>query len=196
MYVYEVPRLEYRQRGRHLIGSFPYRAVATVSDRGRTRKETISPRAFRFAVESDSHDIDLLRGHSFDSPLASKLAGSLVLVDSDAGLDFDAELPPERSWPSWMQDSVLAVRSGLIKGISPGFRVPPASAVANAEELIPERGNPGVLIRQVNEAVLYEMSLVTRASYKETTIDIRHDDPENDLSIMDRPNLERFYRWL
>lgn len=57
--------------------------------------------------------------------------------------------------------------------MSPGFRVPPASAVANAEVLVEEPGNPGVLIRKINHAVLREVSLVTAATYDGTEIDVR-----------------------
>ena len=200
-YVYPVVGLEYRQRGRHLRGEFPYGRTATISDRGRLRKERIGPRAFRYAVDDDAHEIDLLRGHDFDAPLASKSEGSLQLTDTPHVLAFDAELPPERSWPTWMQDTVLAVRSGLIRGVSPGFRVPPASAVRNAVEEIPEPGNPAVFIRQINEAVLYELSLVTRPAYPDTAVAVesRHDWRGNlpDLSAAGRPDSsERFYRWL
>ena len=194
MYTYEIEALEYRQRGRRLAGTFRYGTFATIRDRGRTRKETIRPRAFRFAIEDRDHDIDLLRGHSFDSPLGNKLSGTLALEESDEALEFVASLPPERSQPSWMQDTVLAVRSGLVRGISPGFRVPPTSVVSNAEELLPEAGNSGVLVRTVNEAVLYELSLVTRPGYTGTEIDVRQ--AEGGVSKMDSPNLERYYRWL
>ena len=149
-YVYEIERLEYRQRGRILAGSFPYAKFATVSDRGRRRKESIAPRAFRYAVDDDLHEIDRLRGHDFDSPLGSKQSGTLDLDDTVEGLSFEARLPTEARQPTWMRDTVLAVRSGLIRGISPGFRVPPTSAVSNAETLIPEPGSPGVFIRQIN----------------------------------------------
>ena len=125
MYVYEAEFLEYRQRGRRLAGTFRYGTFATVKDRGRTRKETIRSRAFSFAIKSEEHDIDLLRGHSFDSPLGSKLSGTLALTESDEALEFVASLPPDRSQPSWMVDTVLAVRSGLVRGISPGFRRTP-----------------------------------------------------------------------
>ena len=194
MYVYEIEALEYRQRGRRLTGTFRYGTFATIRDRGRTRKESIRSRAFRFAVEDREHDIDLLRGHSFDSPLGSKLAGTLALSETDEALEFIASLPPERSQPSWMVDTVLAVRSGLVRGISPGFRVPPLSVVPKAEELLPEPGNTGVLVRTVNEAVLYELSLVTRPGYSGTEIDIRQ--AEGGVSRTDSPNLERYYRWL
>ena len=58
-------------------------------------------------------------------------------------------------------------------GISPGFSVPSSSAVPNAEELLPEPGGLGVFIRRIKEAVLFELSLVTRPAYQETEVDIR-----------------------
>ena len=176
--VYPV-ELEYRQRGRVLQGSFPYtdsgmsENVATVSDRGRVRKEAFAPRAFDFAVKDESREINLLSGHNFDFPLGSKLAKSLTLTDSASALSFRATLPPESEQPSWMLDAVLAVRGGLVRGISPGFKVPPSDVVPDAEELIPEPGNPDVMIRFIRAAVLFELSLVTRASYPNTEIDLR-----------------------
>ena len=50
------------------------------------------------------------------------------------------------------------IRAGLAGGVSPGFRVPPASVVANAEAFEPEPGNPGVQVRVINQAVLHELS--------------------------------------
>ena len=194
MYVYPVENLEYRQRGRRLSGSFKYGSLATVRDRGRVRKETFARRAFEFAVKDPDHEIDLLVGHRFDEPLASKLSGTLLLKDSDNALTFVTELPIERAQTSWMRDTVLAVRGGLIRGISPGFRVPPATVVANAEELIPEPGNPDVQIRRIIQAVLFELSLVTRPAYTDSEVDLRQADPT--LSILDRVTLERHYRWL
>ena len=166
--------LELRQAGRELVGRFPYGSMATMASRGRIRKERFTPRAFRYSVEDAQREVNLLVGHSFDHPLASKLRGSLVLEDNDDALSFRATLPPEGEQPTWMRDAVLSVKGGLMRGVSPGFTVPPASAVAKAEELIPEPGNPGVVIRQVNDAVLYELSLVTRAAYVDSEIDLRH----------------------
>ena len=145
-----------------------------MASRGRVRKERFTARAFRYSVEDAQREINLLVGHSFDRPLASKLRGSLELVDGDDALSFRAMLPPEGEQPSWMTDAVLAVKGGLMRGVSPGFNVPPAAAVRNAEELLPEPGNPGVQIRQINDAVLYELSLVTRAAYADSEIDLRH----------------------
>ena len=193
--------LEVRARGRKrtLRGSFPYNREAVVSDRGRVRKERFKSWAFswqlrefaklqkelgeviakaadearRRVVENElaRRNVDLLRGHNFDRPIASMLSGSLKVTDSRDALRFEADLPEDP--PSWVEDTVKAVDAGLIRGVSPGFRVPPASAVANAEELVDEPGNPGVQVRQINQAVLFELSLVTRPAYTESEVDLR-----------------------
>ena len=75
-----------------------------------------------------------------------------------------------------MGDTVRMVRAGLAGGVSPGFRVPPASAVADAEGLEPEPGNPGVQVRVIRQAVLHELSIVTRPAYSETEIVARADE--------------------
>ena len=123
-----------------------------------------------------SRNVDLLSGHSFNAPIASLRAGTLKLADADDALRFEADLPADARQPTWMRDTVLAVEGGLAGGVSPGFRVPPASVVANAEELISEPGNPGVQIRQVNQAVLYEISIVSRPAYAETVVEAREDE--------------------
>ena len=188
--VWPIEGLEIRQAGRSLSGSFRYGSTATVRDRGRVRKERFAPRAFSHAVEDEEREINLLSGHTFAQPLASKQRGSLRLSDSDDSLDFEATLPPENDQPSWMRDAVLAVRGGLINGISPGFRVPPASAVANAVTLIPEPGNPGVSIRLIRQALLYELSLVTRPAYPDTALSLRADEYGKDTDF------ESLYRLL
>lgn len=165
--------IELRQKGRELSGSFPYGRQATISDRGRVRKERFAPGAFDFAVQDETREIHLLFGHSYDKPLAVRSGRSLVLESNAERLVFRALLPVEGEQPSYMRDVLLQLRAGLIGGISPGFRVPPSSAVANAEELIDEPGNPGVQIRVINAAVLYELSLVARPAYDETNVDVR-----------------------
>ena len=175
---YETPLLELRQEGREIIGSFRYGSLATLSDRGRVRKESIDPGAFRFSIEDSAREINLLVGHSFQRPLASRKEGSLILTDSDASLDFRAMMPPENERPSWMRDAALALQSGLMRGISPGFRVPPMSVVPGAEYEQEEPGNPGVFIRRIRSAVLRELSLVTSAAYIDATADLRQDVEE------------------
>ena len=167
--------LEIRQGGRRgrIYGRFPYDAVATIGDRGSVRKETIAPGAFDFAINDDESEINLLVGHQFGFPLASKRAGSLEITSDRSAVEFEATLPPENRQPTWIRDAVLAIDAGLMTGLSPGFRVPPATAVSNAQELVPETGNPDVLIRRVNQAVLYEMSMLTRGAYQDAGVEMR-----------------------
>lgn len=165
--------LEIRQGGRTLSGRFPYNSMAITSDRAARRKERISSRAFSFAVEDPAREVNLLHGHSFSRPLASKLAGTLELRDTDKALEFTATLPVEGEQPTWVRDTVLGVEAGLIRGVSPGFRIPPPDMVPNAERLVPEPGNPGVFTRVINQALLFELSLVARAIYKATSVDLR-----------------------
>lgn len=191
--VFPCTDLEYRQKGRRLTGSFPYglENTATISDRGRVRKEAFASRAFGFAVKSPEHRIDLLIGHDFSAPLASKHAKSLKLTDSARSLDFEAVLPPERKQPSYMRDAVLQLGAGLLGGISPGFRIPPKNRVANAEEQVQEKGNPGVFIRVIRAAVLFELSLVARPAYLATRLLLRQED-----RIITPKSNDRYRVWL
>ena len=166
--------LEIRQDGRSIRGLFRYGTLATMADRGKIRKETFKSRAFSFAVDSPESEIHLLRGHSFDAPLASKRGGTLRLADTDEALEFEAMLPEEARQPVYMRDTVNMIRAGLVGGLSPGFRVPPRGTVPGAETIEPEPGNPDVAIRVINAAVLYELSLVTRPAYPDTEVDLRH----------------------
>ena len=175
--IFEAGELEIRQsgRGRVLRGRFNYASMATIRDRGRVRKETFEPRAFRFAIEDDSRQIDVLAGHDFGKPLASRKAGTLEIVDGDEAVTFEARLPDDP--PSWVIDAERAIAAGLMTGLSPGFTVPPASAVPDAERLEPEPGNPGVQIRVIREAVLREFSVVTAPAYADAGVALRSDHP-------------------
>ena len=168
--------LEIRQLdGRRILsGRFPYNALATVSDRGRRRKETFASGAFDFAIDDPERRIDLLVGHDFGKPLASRQSGTLTLESSAEGVSFEARLPDDP--PSWVVDAERAVDAGLMTGISPGFRVPPRNVVPDAETILPEPGNPLVDIRQINHAVLREFSIVTAPAYLDAAVELRADD--------------------
>ena len=174
--IFEAGELEIRRSGRSraLLGRFNYGSTATIRDRGRVRKEKFEPRAFRFAIEDDSRPIDVLVGHEFGKPIASRKAGTLEIADGDDGVTFEARLPDDP--PSWVIDAERAIAAGLMTGLSPGFVVPPASAVPDAERLEPERANPGVQIRVIREAVLREFSVVTAPAYTDAAVDLRGKD--------------------
>lgn len=177
-----------RGGGQFLSGRFPYspgpgRMMATVGDRGRTRKERVAEDAFGWQIEEfakvqqelataidaslDQARIELLRqelerrnvhilaGHSYDRPLGDLRSGTARVSSSKSAVEFEVDLPAEADMPSYMSDTVKQIRGNLSGGISPGFRVPPLTAVANSETFEPEPGNPAVRVRVIRQAVLH-----------------------------------------
>ncbi len=168
--------LEIRQVGGKSVisGVFKYGMTGVIRDRGGVRKEQFGPGAFRYAImENREAKIDILVGHDFGKPLANRAAGSLAISDSDSAVEFEATLPDNP--PSWVRDAELAIDAGLMKGLSPGFRVPPRNVVPDAVSIIPEPGNPGVQIRVISAAVLREMSVVTNPVY-DAEVELRSDE--------------------
>ena len=174
--IFEAAKLEIRRSGgmRILTGRFNYGSTATVRDRGRVRKERFEPRAFRFAIEDETRQLDILVGHDFGKPIASRKAGTLEIADGDDAVNFEARLPDDP--PSWAVDMEKSIAAGLMVGLSPGFVVPPASVVPDAERFEAEAGNPAVQIRVIREAVLREFSVVTAPAYPDAAVDLRADD--------------------
>ena len=181
--------LEIRQsRGRRSIfGRFAYGDTATLADRGRVRKERIVLGAFDFSVNDPDARIDLLVGHEFGKPLASRQSGTLNIRNEGNAVIFDAELPDDP--PSWVMDAEKAIAGGLMVGLSPGFRVPPLAVVPNAERTVPEPGNPDVSIREVHAAVLREFSVVTSAGYQDAGVELRADEWAAVQTIQDNRNV-------
>ena len=171
--IFEASKLEIRRSGgmRILTGRFNYGSTATVRDRGRVRKERFEPRAFRFAIEDETRQLDILVGHDFGKPIASRKAGTLSIADGDDAVNFEARLPDDP--PSWVIDAEKSIAAGLMVGLSPGFVVPPASVVPDADRFVEEAGNPGVQIRVIREAVLREFSVVTAPAYEDAEVDLR-----------------------
>jgi len=176
--------LEVRREGDggvRLSGRFPYNSLAVLSDGGRSgrpMKEQIASGAFAFSVKSGD-EIHLLAGHSFDRPLARKLDGSLALRDAADALSFTAVLSPALLEASYVKDVLAQIEAGLAVGVSPGFRLPPERAVprdraetVEEEEYAPEEGKHRALIRTVREAILFELSIVTRPAYRDSSAEI------------------------
>ena len=160
-----------------LSGRFPYNKPAVLSDggpTGRPRKEVIASRAFSYRVDRPDEDIHFLVGHDYGKPLASRSAGTLNLTDGDDALIFSVILTPEIQRTTWGADFLAAMAAGLVGGISPGFRIPPKRAVAEAEKVENEDPKLGTaIIRTVLAALLYELSVVTRPAYPSTQIEAR-----------------------
>ena len=165
--------LEVRARGsgRVLSGRFPYGRTATVRAGGRVRKERFAPGALAWqVVEFEKLQAQAAKavGKAVDAALEDALErrNTFLLV----GHSYDRSLADM----SWVRDAVLAVEAGQLRGISPGFQVP---AAKGGERLIPEPGNPGVMIREITDAVAFEYSLVARPAYSGTDVDARAEDP-------------------
>ena len=175
--VFDCLDLEYRAKGRRLSGRFPYNSTATISDRGTVRKEKIQSRAFSFSVDDPKRTISLLRGHDMNEALAVRSPSfkTLELEDTEGSLNFEATLPPTTLQSQHVRDTLLDVQAGLLNSLSPGFKIPPAEIVPDGETFIPEPGNPVVEIRVIKAAVLYELSLVHRGTYRNTSVELRHD---------------------
>ena len=169
-------KLEIRQvKGASVInGVFKYGDTAVIADRGRRRKERFSPRAFEFAINDTKRKIDVLVGHDFGKPIASRQAGSLEIEDTAEAVLFEARLPNPA--PSWVTDAEIAIDNGLMTGLSPGFVVPPRSVVGLAEELVSEADGSDIQIRQIHQAVLREMSVVTNNAYPEAGVELRSEE--------------------
>ena len=180
--------------GVRLRGRFPYNSPAVLSDGGRSgrpRKELFEPGAFAYSVNDAQAEINLLVGHSFDKPLASKLGGSLVLNDTDEALTFTARISAAIAETTHGRDALAMIGAGLAVGISPGFRIPPERAVprdqAEVVEQEPDDGRPspldgqpqrGAIIRRVRQAILRELSIVTAPAYPDAQIEARSWTPE------------------
>ena len=208
---YFTGELEIRQGGGHgvLSGRMAYNQTATVASRGRVRKERLGPDAMGWQIkefaklhtemqtmlsstvdkarrlileqEMERRNVHVLAGHSFDRPMGDLKHGTARITSDADSLAFEVDLPDPEDMPTYMADVVKEVRTQRAGGISPGFFMPPKDVVAGAEELLPEPGNPGVMIRLVRTAVMPELSIVTRPVYP-STVDMRADA----MGIMER----------
>lgn len=161
--------LEIRSEGgaTRLRASFPYGAETELA---RNRREVIQRRAFAERIDAGG-EIHLLSGHDFNKPLASRSSGTLELTDTDAALEIRATVD---GGTSWARDFLAAHEAGLIRGLSPGFRVD------RGGERIERRGAD--MLRTITRAALFEISTVTRPAYPEAQIEARNWQPVGDAA--------------
>ena len=189
-----------RGNSRRLLGRFPYDETATLSDggaTGRPKKEEFAPRALAYRVEQPDEDIHILVGHDYDRPLASRGADSLDVKDSDDALTFAANILPEVAEAPYGRDFLGAFAAGLIRRVSPGFRIPPPATVPNAEKVEEEDPKKGrALIRTIFQALLYEMSMVTVAAYRQAMAEQRNWNVTGGGVIVPEPRTAGLHRTL
>ena len=155
--------LELREAGSSpvLAGRFPYSVPTVLSD---GRSEVFEARAFGGSI-NDGGDIHLLLHHDMDKPMASRSAGSLKITDTNDALEFEATLSAEMRAVGYVKDFLTILRSGLVGGVSPGFRV-------NEGGDYVKRVSSG-LMRVVKSANLIEISAVTKPAYPAAQIEAR-----------------------
>lgn len=152
--------LEVRQEGEavRVRGSFPY---DTRTELAPGYFETIARGAFASRVNSDD-DLHFLSGHDFAKPLASRKAGTLNIRQDGDALTFEATV---NAATTWARDFIAAHDAGLIRGLSPGFRV------SKGGERVTRDGD--VMHRTITDAALVEVSAVTRGAYPSAQIEAR-----------------------
>lgn len=176
---------------RRIRGRFPYRSKAVLSDGGKSGKpvkEQFEPGAFSYSINSTA-EIHLLSGHDYSKPLASKNTGTLTFDDSPTALQFDADIAPEIADTSYGSDLLKQISSGLVFGLSPAFRIPPPAAVPahkaqKVEDEDPKLGR--AIIRTIFEAILTELSIVTRPAYSDASVTLHNDTKDEPKTDADK----------
>ena len=165
---YKQATAEVRQSGRGLGGRFSYNTPTVLRSRGRKRKQTVRPGAFRFAIQDETREINLLLGRDYDKPLASKQAGTLNLIDTPEGLEFAVDALPDTSLMS--RDFRAGLSSGaFVAGVAALYAIPPLAVVPGATETIPDVDNPDVRCRgSPRSAILTALAVTLPARHAAT----------------------------
>ncbi|TWT64246.1 HK97 family phage prohead protease [Rubinisphaera italica] len=121
-------------------------------------KERIRKGAFKRSLV-EGRDIRALFNHSTDKPLARTSTGTLLLTETDNGLDI--EITPNNA--SWSKDVQETIRSGDLNGFSFGFFV--------TEDEWDNEG--GQVVRELIDLDLVEVSPVFQPAYKASEIAVR-----------------------
>ena len=129
-------------------GRFYYDRPVVKKDRGRQRKESYRPKAFERGLNS-GRDVVLYLRETGRGAVASRNAGSLVLLDTAAYLEFTVEdFPNTEAAADFI---ALAESDALEFGVRPLIQVPD---YPDAYTDIPEVGNEDVLVRHFSDVIL------------------------------------------
>lgn len=122
-------------------------------------REKIADGAFKRALDG-TDDVRLLVEHDRGRLLARSKSGTLRLRNAKKGLDYEGDLPDTQEG----RDIATLLERGDLDGASIGFIVLKESWVYDAK-----RGD----LRTVEEAQLFDVSLVSFPAYAETTAALR-----------------------
>lgn len=123
--------------------------------------EVVAPGAFRNAL-TRRDDTEFLINHG-GLPLARSTAGNLTMQEDERGLKIRATLDPTD--PDVMR-IVPKMRAGMLDQMSFAFRIPEGGQRW-------EQRDDGLDIRTITDVFLYDVSIVNRGAYPQTTIALR-----------------------
>lgn len=115
--------------------------------------EMISPGAFSRTL-SENGDIRALINHNFDKLIGRTKSGTLILSEDERGLKFEIDLPNT----TYATDLAVSMERGDINQCSFGFYATEESWDYSIEPAL----------RTVNEAELFEISIVSIPAYENT----------------------------
>jgi HK97 family phage prohead protease len=150
--------LRKNQDGTRTLSGYAVIFNSLSSDLGGFR-EKISPGTFTQSL-IDHPDVLILNQHDAGQPLARVSAGAVVRQDNK-GVYFSCKLPDTTS----ARDLAALMDSGIVSQMSFGFSVPDGG---DDWQLV-----DGMVIRTVNVAALYEISLVTEPAYESSYANLR-----------------------
>ncbi|MGA7524640.1 MAG: HK97 family phage prohead protease [Acidobacteriaceae bacterium] len=115
--------------------------------------EVIKPGAFDQSLK-DNPNVLILAQHDMSQPIATVSSGTAKVWADRKGIQYTAKLPNV----SWANDLAVLIQQGIVGQNSFGFSVVPGG---DSYSIQPD----GTVLREVNEAVLYELSIVTAPAY-------------------------------
>jgi Escherichia/Staphylococcus phage prohead protease len=117
-------------------------------------------RAGAFTKTLTEFDQVALWNHDDSKPLGRRSTGTLTLTETKRGLEFTLGLGGQ----SWATDAWESVQRGDVGGMSFGFRV-------TKHEWTEAKTEGGLDLREIIEAQLYEVSLVTFPAYEGASVE-------------------------
>lgn len=153
---YRDSKIEARRYGGGLSGSYNYGRLHVTSASGKTRKTRLQKGALDYALDDADREISLNMGSSLDSTLGTRSSGTLAVRKTADGLAVSVARLPETQAAA---DLVGLQEAGIALHVRPRYQL---DGVPNAYKDVPEPGNPGVLVREVSNALLLGFDLTIR----------------------------------
>jgi hypothetical protein len=136
-------------------------------------RERIQPGAFRSAVE-DGQDVRFLINHD-SNLILGRTPRTITLTEDEIGLRVECELPNT----SYANDLVESMRREDINQMSFGF-------ITRSDDWKEKDAETGLPIRELIEADLFDVSVVTYPAYPDTTAEVRTYIAEHNPELLDR----------